>query len=968
MSTSLHRNTPSLVAFDPRGLAVRSVAYLRATPQAAPTARIRRQVYGASGLMLEQWDPRLHTLKSREPLTEANQVLVYSLSGTLIRRNDVDAGMRLMLSAPSGQLLHAWDGRGAYQRHDYDALQRPVAVFEQAGDQARPRCVERLVYATPTPEHRALNRSGRLVHHADPAGTQVYDQYGITGQVLGQTRRFREAPGDVDWPLAQADQNPQLESAHYATRWVFDVLGGTLEQVDAKGNVRHFAYGLDGQVKHIHLTLKSGARKTVIERYVYNAAGQVEEALLGNGVSSLATYRAEDGRMRRLVAHRKNERAAPLQDLSYDYDPVGNISNLQDQAQPTKWSHNTQVEASYHYEYDSLYQLTQAAGRESVAAAIGPALPSRISFGSTDTGLWRTYAQYYAYDEGGNLTRLRHVPSSGVGYTRDMQVATGSNRALSSEHPVGELAQGFDANGNQKQLGRGLPMAWNVRNQLSRVTTIQREKEDSDEEAYVYASDGQRALKLTRQKVAGSLQTARVYYLPGLELRHRPLRKLNVVRLEVACCTVEVLQWEVGLDKAAADETLRFCLKDQQSSHGLEVGEQAELLSQESYFPYGGTAWWASRNAVEGSYKTRRYSGKERDGSGLYYYGLRYYAPWLQRWINPDPAGGGAQLNPYLMAFNNPVTFVDSMGLQPAAMENIKLQDEIVMILVLVLLGLGAGALLGNGGAGAAVGALVGGVLFGASRFSAYQSRQPQAMASAAQQQEEQFARNISEAAIAAAQESGLSHEETERLVNFVYARRHAEEGITFYVSQRQGTLRGYVGPVDLSRDVARILRESRNPMPELKRMGYSAIVLRSPERESAAASSQQAGSRAFEVGVTTPVAGPSRARGGRQAQAQVPWVAPAAARAAAPQMEFDTARLVDTQLSGRERRSIALTLSHLREGRFGAVHWHAHRDQLWSADLHGYASSRGRGAYRLMFSHLGGPRYRVEGVRNPHR
>ena len=241
-------------------------------------------------------------------------------------------------------------------------------------------------------------------------------------------------------------------------------------------------------------------------------------------------------------------------------------------------------------------------------------------------------------------------------------------------------------------------------------------------------------------------------------------------------------------------------------------------------------------------------------------------------------------------------------------------------------------------------------------------------MASAAQQQEEQFARNISEAAIAAAQESGLSHEETERLVNFVYARRHAEEGITFYVSQRQGTLRGYVGPVDLSRDVARILRESRNPMPELKRMGYSAIVLRSPERESAAASSQQAGSRAFEVGVTTQVAGPSRARGGRQAQAQVPWVAPAAARAAAPQMEFDTARLVDTQLSGRERRSIALTLSHLREGRFGAVHWHAHRDQLWSADLHGYASSRGRGAYRLMFSHLGGPRYRVEGVSNPHR
>ncbi|TYK53736.1 hypothetical protein [Pseudomonas synxantha] len=204
--------------------------------------------------------------------------------------------------------------------------------------------------------------------------------------------------------------------------------------------------------------------------------------------------------------------------------------------------------------------------------------------------------------------------------------------------------------------------------------------------------------------------------------------------------------------------------------------------------------------------------------------------------------------------------------------------------------------------------------------------------------------------------------------MNFAYARRHAEKGITLMVHRRQGTLRGYVGPVDEAEDLERVLGGNRNPMPELKRMGYGVIVLRSPARESAAASGQQAGPSAFEVGVTTPVAGSSRARGGRQAQAQVPLVAPAAARAATPQMEFDTARLVDTQLSGRERRSIALTLSHLREGRFGAVHWHAHRDQLWSADLHGYAAARGRGAYRLMFSHLGGQRYRVEGVRNPHR
>ncbi|WP_300635156.1 RHS repeat-associated core domain-containing protein [Pseudomonas sp.] len=966
MSASLHRNTPSLAAFDPRGLTVRSVAYLRESPQTAPAARVRRQVYGASGLLLQQWDPRLYALKLREPLTEANQVSVYSLSGALIRSNDVDAGTRLMLAAPSGQLLHAWDGRGAYQRHDYDALQRPVAVFEQAAGEARPRCVERLVYAAPTPEHCALNRSGRLVRHADPAGTQVFDEYGVTGQVLGQTRRFREAPGDVDWPLAHADQNQQLESARYTTRWTYDALGGTLEQVDAKGNGQQFAYGLDGQAKHIHLALKSGARKTVVERYTYNAAGQVEAALLGNGVRSLASYRAEDGRLYRLMAYRNNQLTAPLQDLSYDYDPVGNISNLQDQAQPTQWSHNTQVEACCRYEYDSLYQLTQATGRESTTAAIGPALPSRISFGSTDAGLWRNYTQHYAYDEGGNLTRLRHVPSSGVGYTRTMQVASGSNRGLSSEYAVGEPAQGFDANGNQKQLGRGLPMAWNVRNQLAKVTSIVREDADPDEEAYVYAGDGQRALKLTHQQVAGSRQTARVYYLPGLEIRQQPLRRLNVLRLEVACCTVEVLQWELGLEAAADDETLRFCLTDQQSSHGLELGEQGELLSQESYFPYGGTAWWASRNAVEGSYKTRRYSGKERDGSGLYYYGFRYYAPWLQRWISPDPAGNGEQLNLYTMAFNNPITFVDSMGLQPAATRKVSTEEGVAIILLLVLLGLGVGALLGDATTGAAVGALVGGVLFGASRLE--QRMLPRAMARVAQYEEEEFARGITETAISLAQQAQLTNEETERLVSFAYARRPAKGDITIYVFSRHGSIHGYAGPVDQPGDVDRVLRGNRNPVPELKRMGYAAIMLRSPGREPAGASSQQAGASAFEVGATTQVAGSSRARGGPQAQAEVRTVAPTAMRAATPRMEIDTQALEGIDPSSRTGRSIALTLGHLREGRLSAVHWHRHVDQLWSADLHGYASSRGRGAYRLMFRHLGGQQYRVEGVRNPHR
>jgi RHS repeat-associated protein len=42
------------------------------------------------------------------------------------------------------------------------------------------------------------------------------------------------------------------------------------------------------------------------------------------------------------------------------------------------------------------------------------------------------------------------------------------------------------------------------------------------------------------------------------------------------------------------------------------------------------------------------------DSSGLSYYGARYLAPWLTRWISPDLAGAVDDLNLYVYVGNNP--------------------------------------------------------------------------------------------------------------------------------------------------------------------------------------------------------------------------------------------------------------------------------------------------------------------------
>jgi RHS repeat-associated protein len=49
--------------------------------------------------------------------------------------------------------------------------------------------------------------------------------------------------------------------------------------------------------------------------------------------------------------------------------------------------------------------------------------------------------------------------------------------------------------------------------------------------------------------------------------------------------------------------------------------------------------------------KRYRYTGKEiDDSSGLSYYGARYLAPWLTRWISPDSARAVATAVIYFFA------------------------------------------------------------------------------------------------------------------------------------------------------------------------------------------------------------------------------------------------------------------------------------------------------------------------------
>jgi RHS repeat-associated protein len=83
------------------------------------------------------------------------------------------------------------------------------------------------------------------------------------------------------------------------------------------------------------------------------------------------------------------------------------------------------------------------------------------------------------------------------------------------------------------------------------------------------------------------------------------------------------------------------------------------VQTEYTYEPFGTTTTTGASNS-----NPYQYTGREIDGSGLYYYRNRYYQPQLQRFITEDPIeflGGSPDLYAYVA--NNPMRLVDPSGL-----------------------------------------------------------------------------------------------------------------------------------------------------------------------------------------------------------------------------------------------------------------------------------------------------------------
>ncbi|MFS2093835.1 RHS repeat-associated core domain-containing protein [Pseudomonas sp. Pseusp11] len=82
------------------------------------------------------------------------------------------------------------------------------------------------------------------------------------------------------------------------------------------------------------------------------------------------------------------------------------------------------------------------------------------------------------------------------------------------------------------------------------------------------------------------------------------------------------------------------------------------LTTQYTYDPYGKTSSSGSTSA-----NSQQYTGRENDGTGVYYYRARYDSPSFGRFISGDPIGLAGGLNIYAYVRGNPLSGIDPLGL-----------------------------------------------------------------------------------------------------------------------------------------------------------------------------------------------------------------------------------------------------------------------------------------------------------------
>ncbi|MFI1159285.1 SpvB/TcaC N-terminal domain-containing protein [Streptomyces sioyaensis] len=667
--TAQHAGTPNVDHFDVLGR-----AFLTVTHNRCP----RDGVLVDERYKTTSWlDIEGNVREVRDALGRAVMRYGYTVLGEQVTRAGMDAGPSALFPDVLGKPRFTWTSRGFTFRLAYDAGHRLVASYADGPGMDHERLHQRTEYGENAPEAVTRNLRGQVFRRYDEAGISTNERYDFRGNQVAATRRFaREYRHLPDWK-----GEVPVEDEVFAGQTRYDALNRPISLTTPDGSVVRPLYNEANLLAGLEATLPGQSTGSALVVDIdYNARGQRTRVSYGNGVRAEYEYDPDTFRPTRLCTR---SATVALQDLHHVYDPVGNVVSVRDAAQETLFFRNRMVEPDAHYTYDAYYRLIEATGREHLGqgeAPTGDHDAPRILVSQPDDGMaMGRYLQRYLYDEVGNLLRMEHrtADSAAPGWTRTYEYRERS--LLEPEHRSNRLtatttptATGtpepfrYDEQGNITSTPWLSLLAWDAQDHLCATARQSTDRNTRETTYYVYDVTGQRVRKITERGDGGRRAERR--YVGAFEV-YREYAGDDRVTLERQTLhvfdgseRVALLERRTQGQDDGADRLIRYQIANHLGSAVLELDHQARVITREEYYPYGGTAYQAVRSHIQ-SPKRFRFTGKELDReSGLYYHGVRYYAPWLGRWTSCDPTGMPDGPNPYLYVRANPVNLYDAKG------------------------------------------------------------------------------------------------------------------------------------------------------------------------------------------------------------------------------------------------------------------------------------------------------------------
>ncbi len=518
--------------------------------------------------------------------------------------------------------------------------------------------------------------TGDLAGITDPLGNTTSRLTDSGGRVINQTNPLGN-PTTYDYDVLNR-LTQVLDPLNGTTGFTYDANGNLLTVTDARSNQTTYTYeNMDRLATRVDPLLRSEGyqydlagnmtqftdRKSQATTYSYDALNRRTGVTYAD--TSTTNYTYDNGnRLTQVVdsiagtitrtydgLNRLTSETTPQGSVSYTYDAAGRRTSM-----------TVAGQSAVNYTYDNANRVTQITQGSSIVSYSYDAagrrtsltLPNGVlveySYDAASRLTEITYKQNgttllgnltYEYDKNGNRTK------TGGSFARTglpQGIASTAYNAANHQTTFGDKTLTYDNNGNLQTIidsGGTTTYTWNARNQLTGITGPgvsasfvydglgRREKKTINGSLTEFLFDGRNPV----QETSGATVLANI--LPGLRIDEF-LTRTDVV----AGVTSNFLTDALGSPVAVTDNA-------------------GAVQTEYTYEPFGKTTFSGSSN--NSSYQ---YTGRENDGTGLYYYRARYYHPALQHFISEDPIGFyGRDINLYNYVWNNASTYVDPWGL-----------------------------------------------------------------------------------------------------------------------------------------------------------------------------------------------------------------------------------------------------------------------------------------------------------------